>query len=219
MQEMNPHQEVVTPTQSAFHELVLKVVPNRPLALVSTILFVSNADLATAGPAPEPKGVSMEVWRGIRGRVVTSLTSSAAFNKAPTEIRIIPSLEIKERLGDFYGVRSRRWLLPPKTGKYQFWMAADDHGELWLSTDASSEKKRMLCRNPEYTAPQEWDKNPKQASGPVSLEGGKRYYVEILMKQDAGGECLAIAWDGPGIKRNVVGSAFLLQYRDQTQSK
>jgi len=46
------------------------------------------------------------------------------------------SLEMKSprELGADRGSRMMGWLVPPVTGEYVFWIAADHLSELWLST-------------------------------------------------------------------------------------
>jgi hypothetical protein len=44
-----------------------------------------------------------------------------------------------------HGSRMMGWLVPPVTGEYVFWIAADHLSELWLSTDDNPENMIMLC--------------------------------------------------------------------------
>ncbi|MBK8046736.1 MAG: hypothetical protein IPK16_06205 [Anaerolineales bacterium] len=45
------------------------------------------------------------------------------------------------RGGNDYGVRIRGYLLPPVDGDYRFWIAADDRGALFLSTDETPDER------------------------------------------------------------------------------
>jgi hypothetical protein len=105
---------------------------------------------------------------------------------------------------DNYGARVRGLLHPPKTGDYTFWIAADDVGELWLSPTEGPERKARLCYTAEYTSPREWTKHPQQRSRTIHLVAGRRYYIEALMKESAGGDCLAVAWQAPGLPQQVI---------------
>ena len=49
----------------------------------------------------------------------------------------VESAEDPPNSGDNYGQRMRALLLPPVTGSYVFWIAADDGSALFLSTDSS----------------------------------------------------------------------------------
>jgi len=44
-----------------------------------------------------------------------------------------------------YGARIEGWLYAPTTGEYTFWLACDDQGELWLSTDDDSNNAEMIA--------------------------------------------------------------------------
>jgi hypothetical protein len=163
------------------------------------------------------QGVLLELWRPIPGSEVQNLTSSARFTgRADQELRL-PQLELRSRLGDNYGLRLRGFLHPPASGEYRFWIAADDSAEFWVSPSERPELKEVLCYTPEHTNPREWEKRPEQASRGVKLEAGRKYYLEVLMKQSGGAECLGVAWRGPQIERQIIGSQFLSPARQQTR--
>ena len=46
-----------------------------------------------------------------------------------------------------------------------------------------------------------WSDNtfPQQASAPITLVAGKRYYIEALMKAGGGGDHFAVGWMPPGV--------------------
>ena len=46
-------------------------------------------------------------------------------------------------------------------------------------------------------------------SKPLRLRAGSRYYLEVLMKQGAGGENLSVAWEGPKLKQQVIQARYL----------
>jgi ferric-dicitrate binding protein FerR (iron transport regulator) len=154
-------------------------------------------------------GVLWEAWRGITGSRVEDLTSNPAFPDQPTERGNLAKLEVRWTLGDAYGLRLRGWLHPPKTGDYTFWIAADDEAELWLSRNEAAEAKQRLCYTPHYTESRQWQKDPEQKSTFVHLEAGRKYYLEVLMKQAGGAECLAVAWQGPGFALEIVPEQYL----------
>jgi len=59
-------------------------------------------------------------------------------------------------LGADRGSRMMGWLVPPVTGEYVFWIAADHPSELWLSTDDNPEKMIILC-SPQFPTPGQRD--------------------------------------------------------------
>jgi hypothetical protein len=78
-----------------------------------------------------------------------------------------------------HGSRMMGWLVPPITGEYVFWIAADNLSELWLSTDDNPDNMFMLC-NPQFAAPGpgEWV-YPSQKSKPIALVADRAYYFEV----------------------------------------
>ena len=65
------------------------------------------------------------------------------------------------------------------TGDYTFWIASNDEGELWLSTDTSSANKVRVCYQPWSAESRNWTKYDKQKSGNIFLVAGQAYYYEV----------------------------------------
>ena len=95
------------------------------------------------------------------------------------------------------------------TGEYRFWIAADDSAELWLSTDARPANARQIAAVTQWTSMRDWDKYAEQASGPVRLRAGQRYYIEVLHKQSDQKDNVSVAWEIPGEERAVIDGAYL----------
>ncbi|MBI3857601.1 MAG: hypothetical protein HY293_18120 [Planctomycetes bacterium] len=139
-----------------------------------------------------------EIFRGISGDAVSDLTNNPKFKEGkPDESGMITYID-SWNLGDSYGCRIRGYVHPPVTGDYVFWIASDDHGELWLSADDTPAKKAKICSLNHAVGQRAWDADPSQKSQPVPLVGGKRYYIEVLQKQGGGGEHVAAGWMLPG---------------------
>ena len=92
----------------------------------------------------------------------------------------------------------RGYITPTTTGDYWFWIASDDNGELWLSTDADPAHKTRIAYVPGYTGSREWTKYSQQKSALKHLVAGTRYYVEALMKEGGGSDNLAVTWQLSG---------------------
>ena len=71
--------------------------------------------------------------------------------------------------------------MPPVTGPYEFWIASDDQGEFWLSTDTTQTNRVRRCSQPNRVSPREWDKFPEQKSSSIPLVAGQAYYYEVRL--------------------------------------
>jgi hypothetical protein len=125
-------------------------------------------------------GATLETWTGIGGATIADLMAGTSnFAKRPSKTEVLGSLmESPSNIGDNYGLRMKGWLVPPVSGSYQFWIASDDNGEFWLSTDDDPAHKVKICRV-DWASSRQWDKYPEQKSMSVSLVGGQAYYFEV----------------------------------------
>lgn len=153
--------------------------------------------------------VTYEYWMGIPGSSVADLTSHPHFPQEPTDTESLSRFESPVRWADDYGARIYGHLYPPTTGDYTFWIASDNDGELYLSSDADPANRTQIAHVSGWTSPQEWDKYPSQTSASIRLEVGKRYAIEALYKEATGGDHVAVAWQGPGFLRQIIDGQYL----------
>ncbi|WP_181919309.1 PA14 domain-containing protein [Alkalilimnicola ehrlichii] len=153
--------------------------------------------------------VMQEIWDDVPGPQLESLLGHPDFPHRPDRLQPLSRFEISANSGNHYGSRVRAYLKPPRSGWYTFWLASDDQGELWLSTDERPENKVRIASVPGWTMPRQWDKYAEQKSAGVWLAGGRRYYIEALHKEGIGDDHLAVAWAGPDKARQVIGGANL----------
>ena len=139
-----------------------------------------------------------EKWINMLGATTADLTSNAAYPANPDSRNFITSFETESYVGEYYAQRIRGYLHTSFTGAYNFAIAGDNECRLYLSTDANPANAVQIAYVPTYTNPREWFTFPEQSSAPVTLEAGKRYYIEALMKQRTFGDCLAVGWEPPG---------------------
>ena len=52
--------------------------------------------------------------------------------------------------GDNYGVTMEGYITPTETASYEFYLAADDHAELWLSTDSDPANLVKIANEPQW---------------------------------------------------------------------
>ena len=143
-------------------------------------------------------GITREVFANIGGTAVSDLTSNPAYPDSPTTAEVLTnSFDCPVDTLDNYGQRLRALITAPTTGSYTFWIASDDNGQLWLSTDSTPANRRMIASVNTWTSWKQWNKEANQQSAPVSLVGGQKYYIEALSKEGGGGDNLTVRWQLP----------------------
>ncbi|MHC4510724.1 MAG: PA14 domain-containing protein, partial [Planctomycetota bacterium] len=109
-----------------------------------------------------------------------------------------------------FGGRIHGYLHPDTSGDYTFWIAADDHTRLSLSTDDDPANAVEIAGHDSYTSHNQWEKFDSQKSAPVSLVGGQRYYIMAIYRDGTGGDNCSVAWQGPDSPtRRVIDGYFL----------
>ena len=153
--------------------------------------------------------ILVEWWLNFGGNAVTDVRGHADFPDNPHGSAMLDTFEVpRTKTGDLtvlvdnYGATVRGYLYPPADGDYTFWITSDNGSEFLLSTDEDPANSNIVCQVPgtEWTGAREWGKFPDdQESDPITLEGGKKYYVEAIYKEGSGGDGVAIGWGGPTI--------------------
>ncbi len=131
----------------------------------------------------KPSGFSFkaEFWENVQERAYKDFIESAKFKTAkPDKEETYGVFETPNDRADHYGARVSGILTPSVTGLYSFWIAVDDWGELFLSSDENPGNKKRIAEThaPQWCKPREWYKYPNQQSSPQTLQAGKRYYIE-----------------------------------------
>ncbi|MBL9136784.1 MAG: lamin tail domain-containing protein [Verrucomicrobiales bacterium] len=158
-------------------------------------------------------GVLREIYTDIAGSALSDLTNHASFPSRPTLEEILPDFAAPVGWGDNYGQRLRAWFVPPLTGSYIFWIASDDQGALYLSTDETPNRRRLVASVNSWTDSREWGKEVNQKSTSIPLEAGRRYYLEALQKEGGGGDHVAVRCQGPdGRNLEPIPGAYLVPY-------
>ena len=155
--------------------------------------------------------ILMEVWENIEGLSVRNIP----VDESPSSTSLLDIFESPTDVADDYGLRIRGYICPPASGSYIFWLASDDNGELWLSTDDDPKNKQLIASVPEWTASREWDKFPSQQSEALLLIEGQRYYIEALAKEGGGADNLAVGWlRADGIMERPIAGEHLSPWTD-----
>ncbi|GAA5131555.1 hypothetical protein GCM10023212_42970 [Luteolibacter yonseiensis] len=171
--------------------------------------IIDGRFLEYPGTIPAPAYLNRQIWTGIGGNNVSDLTNKANYPATPNQTKTLDSFETPFNESDNYGQKVSGYLVAPATGNYQFWIASDDGGELWLSTSSVQTGKVKIAFTTNATGDKNWTNNTDQASASIALAAGQRYYIEALHKEGGGDDYMAVAWEGPGFTRQVITSDFL----------
>lgn len=168
--------------------------PLAPLRYVCGVNGEYVVDQWTVSKTGGSGSITREYWTGLTGTTISSIPLLSP----PTGATVLKSLEAPINWTNNYGTRLRGYITAPSTGSYTFWIAADDRGELWLSTSDQPADKRLIASVTAYTGSRQWTKYSSQKSVAVSLVAGRKYYLEVLHKENSGSDNLAVGWARPG---------------------
>ncbi|WP_281222680.1 fibronectin type III domain-containing protein [Photobacterium sanguinicancri] len=191
-------------------ELANKVM--QVLVEVSDGLSVSTTELKLGFISKEQKGVHREVYTGanMHGNLA-SLKVHPTYPQAPSSVSTEASFSSPRNTANWYGQRMSAYIIPPVTGDYQFWIAADDEAELLLSSTTSEKDFTKIAAAPTHTSINQWDKSPEQQSKLITLEAGKPYLLRAIMAEGSGADFVDVAWAIPEGTREIIANEFLLQ--------
>ncbi len=155
-----------------------------------------------------------EVYQGISGNAISDLTNNPIYPDHPTLTNFVTDLfESPSNFDDNYGQRMHGYITPPVTGNYTFWIATDDNGALFLSTDTDPANVQQIASVPDWAGQREWTKFPEQQSAPIKLIAGQNYYISALQKEGGGGDNLAVRWLRPdGVDEGPIPATYLLPF-------
>ncbi len=176
--------------------------------LASFVLLLSLFSNASGQPTGE---ILWEFWYDISGTSVNNLINDPKYPDNPDMSELRESFDSEVDSRDNYGSRVRGYLYPPADGDYEFWVSGDDNCQLWLSTNADPSIAIKICEVPGWSNQYEWAKYAQQKSSFITLQAGKKYYIEALMKDGSGGDSLTAGWGGPVIGEGpvVIDGAYL----------
>jgi len=197
---------------------------NAPIGRYSLAARATDNNDATRVSLPVSVGVTSggatgfilrEWWATIASSSVSDLTSDVNYPANPNGRGLITRLQGPTKWADYYGTRIRGYLYPPADGSYTFWIESAAKSELRLSTDDDPGHSVLIASEPStpYPVQYEWEKFSAQRSSPILLTAGGKYYIEVLHKESASLDHVAVAWQGPGIAtRQVIDGVYLSPY-------
>ena len=172
--------------------------------------------VALGAPELPTHGVVMEVWDNVMGEKVKEVAEVSGERPAD-------SVYVKEKIDDFssgrdqFAARYSAWLTAPETGEYTFYLAADDSAEFLLSSGEDVSGLKKLCEAPYYMPRHHFA--PGRSSAKVKLVKGKKYALAVHFKDAVKDDHVALAWEGPGIKKSIIDTAWLTPRMDDNLMK
>lgn len=125
-----------------------------------------------------------------------------------------------------YGLRIFGYIHPYTDGDFLFAVASDDNSEFWLSDDENPDnlKRRAYVGKTgrEWAAPGEYGKYASQISDFITLQMNKKYFFELIHKQDDHGtDHVEVAWQlkqaGNGF--SIIDSKYISLYTNESSLK
>ena len=153
----------------------------------------------------EPGTVEVRYWQDLNIRNVESLVGLEAYPDNPDEVTALNQLQSPIDQGNNYGSLVRGFIIPPTGGSYRFYVTGDNETQFWLSENEKPADAVMVAIMPGAASPEEYDKYSSQTSPAIELAAETRYYFEIRHIERSGGDHFAVAWEGPGFSRRIIG--------------
>ena len=150
------------------------------------------------------KGVAgLEIWKNLGGGAVNDLKNNARYLEGSDVDYVTTTfdstLTIPDNTENTYGGRFRAWITPEVTGEYEFFLSADDTGELRISLDGSFDNIDSVDNTPiavDSTLAPGFQETGVDGSTSafIPLEAGVSYAIQAIWKETNGTDFCKVAW-------------------------
>jgi hypothetical protein len=160
---------------------------------------VPTARLYPTTATPNGGSVMREVWHGLAGASIATLTSATNYPSKPASREFLTSFEcLAKDWEDSFGTRVTGFIRAPVSGSYTFAVSGDEVVQLYLSTDTNPANKSLIASTTTATAFRDFAANSSQQSAARNLVAGQQYDVELLHKEETGADHGSVGWMKPG---------------------
>ncbi|CAH1788932.1 unnamed protein product [Owenia fusiformis] len=135
---------------------------------------------------PGNRGIKKELWKNTNIHFDDLASVSSFTDTNPTDEYTIEWLDearfFEDELDSFV-TRMRGFFVPSIDSDFKFFLKSDDSSRLYLSTSENPSDKVEIAY-----ATRQWnwyDREESQQSQRVSLQGGQKYYIEVLQQEHA----------------------------------
>ena len=168
-----------------------------------------------------PGKAQFEFYADVAGNTTQVLLDDPRYqNGEPDTVDFVDLYEGPTNIGDDYGAVLRAIYSPSEDGDYAFFVAADNQGLLYLSTDENPANKKLIADEPDWNPVRAWtntarrpgcdedDPNSDFSECPhrsdqfvdtewpdgntISLKADQGYYMELAMSEGGGGDNMAV---------------------------